>query len=67
MPNMIDFALQMIQNNLSIQNNPNAREMIDVIKSGDADKGRQIAMNICNTYGIDPKDAEAQARAFFHM
>lgn len=30
--NLMDFALNMIQHNPALQNNPNAREMIDVIK-----------------------------------
>ena len=65
--NMMQFALDMIQNNPALQNNPNAREMINVIRSGDAERGQQIARNICDTYGIKPKDAIAQARSFFHM
>lgn len=34
--------------------------MIDVIKSGDANRGQQIARNLCNTYGVKPEDAIAQ-------
>lgn len=34
--NIMGFALDMIQHNPALQNNPNAREMIDVIRSGDA-------------------------------
>lgn len=65
--NLMGFALDMIQHNPALQNNPNAREMIDVIKSGDVDRGQQIARNLCNTYGVKPEDAIAQARSFFHM
>lgn len=65
--NMMQFALDMIQNNPALQNNPNAREMINVIRSGDAERGQQIARNICDTYGIKPEDAIAQAKSFFHM
>lgn len=65
--NMMQFALDMIQNNPALQNNPNAREMINVIRSGDVERGQQIARNICDTYGIKPEDAIAQARSFFHM
>lgn len=64
---MMQFALDMIQNNPALQNNPNAREMINVICSGDAERGQQIARNICDTYGIKPEDAIAQARSFFYM
>lgn len=65
--NMMQFALDMIQNNPALQNNPNAREMINVIRSGDVERGQQIARNICDTYGVKPEDAIAQARSFFHM
>ena len=40
--NLMGFALDMIQHNPALQNNPNAREMINVIKSGDANRGREI-------------------------
>lgn len=62
--NLMGFALDMIQHNPALQNNPNAREMIDVIKSGDVDRGQQIARNLCNTYGVKPEDAIAQAKSF---
>lgn len=48
---IMGFAPDMIQHNPALQNNPNAREMIDVIESGDANRGQQIA----------------QAKSFFHM
>ena len=41
--------------------------MIDVIRSGDAAKGQQIAKNLCDTYGVKPEDAISQARSFFHI
>lgn len=44
--NIMGFALDMAQHSPALQNNPNAREMIDVIESGDADRGRQIARNL---------------------
>lgn len=65
--NLMGFALDMIQRNPALQDNPNAREMIDVIRNGDANRGQQIARNLCDTYGVKPEDAIAQARSFFHM
>lgn len=65
--NLMGFALDMIQRNPALQNNPNACEMINVIRSGDANRGQQIARNLCDTYGMKPEDAIAQARSFFHM
>lgn len=65
--NIMGFALDMIQRNPALQDNPNAHEMIDAIRSGDAKRGQQIARNLCNTYGVKPEDAIAQAKSFFHM
>lgn len=65
MPSMRDFALDIIGRNPALEQNPNARQMIDVIRSGDAKRGEQIANNLCETYGIKPEEALAQARRFF--
>ena len=64
---MMDFALNLIQQNPALQNNPNAKEMIEVIRSGDTAKGEQIASNLCKTYGIDRNQAVQQARSFFNI
>ena len=65
--NIMGLALDIIQKNPALANNPNAREMIAVIRNGDAAKGQQIAQNICNTYGVKPEEAISQARSFFHI
>lgn len=64
---MMDFALNLIQQNPALQNNPNAKEMIEVIRSGDTAKGEQIASNLCKTYGVDKNQAVQQARSFFNI
>ena len=65
--NIMGLALDIIQKNPALANNPNAREMIEVIRNGDAAKGQQIAKNLCDTYGVKPEDAISQARSFFHI
>ena len=67
MNNLKDFALGIIGSNPQIAQNPNAQQMIDVIKRGDAQKGQQIAKNLCDTYGVRPEQVIQQARSFFHM
>ena len=67
MPNLQQFALNLISRNPNIANNPQKKAMIDVIKSGDSQKGEEIARNLCNTYGVDPKEASQQAANFFKM
>lgn len=65
--NPIGFAPDMIRHDPALRDNPDARETIDAIGSGDADRGRQIARNPCDTYGVEPEDAIAQAKSFSHI
>lgn len=60
-----NFAMNLIKNNPQIANNPNASEMLNTIQNGDSAKGQQIAVNLCNTYGISPEQALAKAKQFF--
>lgn len=61
------FAPNTIRHGPALQNDPNARETIDAIESGDANRGRQIARGLCDAYGVEPEDAIAQAKSFFHI
>lgn len=67
MPGLQDFALQLLQNNPRVANNPNAKAMVDVLRSGNAQQGQRIAENLCSTYGISREDAVAQAKRFFGL
>lgn len=40
---------------------------IGQIPSGDAQKGEEIARNLCNTMGITPEEATKQAANFFNI
>ena len=48
-------------------NNPMAQNYISVIQSGDAQKGQQLAENICRSYGVTPQEALQQAKQFFRI
>lgn len=63
----INVALNMVMSNPRIANNPQAQEYIRVIQSGDAQRGAQIADNLCKTYGTNRQDAIVNAKAFFHL
>lgn len=67
MSNIMNIAMNLIQRNPRIANNPNYREFIDVIQSGDAAKGQQIAENLCRSYGTSKEEAIANARRYFHI
>ena len=67
MPSLKDFALNMIDGNPQIANNPNAREFLNVIRNNDDARGRQIAQNLCDSYSITPDQAVQQAKRFFNL
>ena len=69
MPNVnpMQFAMNMLQSNPQIRNNPQAQGLMQIIQSGDAAKGQQMAENICKTYGVTPDQALQEARKFFHI
>lgn len=66
-PNMMQFAMSMLKQNPNIVNNPQAQAMLQVLQSGDAQKGQQIAQNLCQSYGISPEQAVSQAASFFNI
>lgn len=49
----------------SAQNNPMATGMLNVIESGDARKGEEMADNICKSMGVSREEAISQARRYF--
>ena len=62
---MKDFALMIISRNPRVANNPQFKQMIDVIQNGNDEQGQQIAENICKTYGVSKEDALTDAKRFF--
>lgn len=65
MLNPLDFARQLIERNPALGDNRVNRNYIDVLKRGDSTQGRQIAENLCQTYGVSPEEAIRQAKSFF--
>lgn len=57
----------LLQRNPAVANNPQARQMLEVIQSGDNDKGQEIANNILQSRGISKDDALNQAHRFFGL
>ena len=45
--------------------NPTQQNYIDVLKSNDANRGEQLARNICKSMGVSEQEALKQARQFF--
>ena len=51
------FAMQMIQNNPQVMNNPMAKQYLEIIQNGDSAKGQEVANNILKTYGMTKDQA----------
>lgn len=51
---IMNFAMNAIAKNPQLAGNPQAQELINVIKSGDSAKGEQIARNICQSLVLPP-------------
>lgn len=64
---LMNFAMAMINKNPAIQNNPQAKEYINIIQNNDSTRGEQIATNLCNTYGVTKEQAIAQAKKYFGL
>lgn len=62
---IINFAMNMMANNPAIANNPRNKELFEAIQSGDAQRGQQIAQNLCDSYGVTPEQAVEQAKKHF--
>ena len=65
--NPMQFIQQAIQRNPNIANNPQAQQYLQVIMSGDSQKGQELARNICGSFGITPEQGVQQAQQFFQQ
>lgn len=64
---IMGFAMSMLQKNPNVANSPQAQEMLRVLQSNDAQRGQEIARNLCQTYGVTPEQAINQATSFFNL
>lgn len=65
--NFLENALEMFlrQNNGGKNLNPTQQNYVDVLKSNDANRGEQLARNICKSMGVSEREAYNQAKRFF--
>lgn len=61
----LNMLIDIIANNPKVQQNPTAKGMLDVVMSGDASKGEQMALNICDSMGVSKDEALRKAKEFF--
>lgn len=63
--NMIQFAMNLINRNPRVANNPMAQQLIGVIQNGSNQQGETIAENLCRSYGVTKEKALEDAKNFF--
>lgn len=61
----MNFVNRLLAGNPQLRNNPMAHNALSAIQNGDDATGEQIARNLCESYGITPEAAYAQAMRFF--
>lgn len=62
-----DIIMNLINQNPMIANNPQYKEWIQIIQSGDSARGQQLANNLCQTFGMSKDQAIQNARRFFRV
>ena len=65
--NINNLIMNLINNNPMIANNPQYKEWIQIIQSGDSARGQQLANNLCQTFGMSKDQAIQNARRFFRV
>lgn len=63
----MQFLQAQLRNNPNIANNPQAQNYIQILQSGNAQAGQQIAENLLKTYGMTKDQGMNQVRQFFHF
>lgn len=62
MPDMYDFAAQLIRNNQQIANTPMGQNFLQALEQRDQAKLEQMGNNILNNQGIDMNTAQNDIR-----
>lgn len=63
----MQFLQNAMQQNPNIANNPQAQNFLQILQSGDAQKGQQVAENLLKTYGMTKEQGMNQVHNFFHI
>lgn len=63
----MQFLQNAMRQNPTIANNPQAQNFLQILQSGDAQKGQQVAENLLKTYGMTKEQGMNQVHNFFHI
>lgn len=62
-----NMAMSLISGNPRFKNDPTAKELIDILSSGDNARGEELANRILSERGITKDEALRQAQNFFNL
>lgn len=65
MNQIANFAINLLQKNPNMVNNPQAQQLLKMIQNGDSAQGEKMAENLCETYGMTKDQALTEAKKFF--
>jgi len=63
----MQFLQNAMRQNPNIANNPQAQNFLQILQSGDVQKGQQVAENLLKTYGMTKEQGMNQVHNFFHI
>ena len=64
-PNHNALLERLLVTNPQVVNNPQAQVYLDAIRSGDTNRMKMLATNICASYGVTPEQARNDTMRFF--
>ncbi len=65
--NFRQVAMNLIARNSNLANNPQAQQLVDIIRRNDSAAGEQMARDICSQAGVSYEEAQKQALKFFGL
>lgn len=67
MADLTQIALEALRRNPNVANSPQGQQFMQILQSGDTQKGIEMAQNICQSYGTTPEEALKKAKGFFNL
>lgn len=66
-PQLVNMLLDRVVSDPSYRANPRAQAIVQCIRDNDAQRGKEIASNLCQSYGMTPEQAINRAKGLFHI
>lgn len=63
----VEQAVRALESRPDVAANPRARDMLEIIRNGDAERGETVANNLLGNYGMTKEQGIEAARRFFGL